>query len=474
MRNNSFLFQGLIVLILLWVFIVGILLQLEYGTDVDSWYVAGNAFDISEQGQYFASRPPGFPVYELILSILIPLGGYLMSNLFSAFWAIILGICLFLQLKKEEIPVPLLACTSMLAFPLFIIAASSTLDYLPALSLMWISYYLLYAACKEDGNITFLYISACALGISAGFRLTALGFLLPALIFLWKENRRIKEMGTYVLLVLLASSLAFLPVLLGPGLHVPLGQSILSFSYHIQVFIYNGIMFWGMIPLLILALGLYVLFQDLRKNKLRPNKTYASSDAFHISVLVIYSGLLLLLPDESSYLLPILPSSLLLIHRYFRPQIRLLFFLGIVLTHVANLELKGGESGQRKLSPHFEKGICWQNYIERNRRINLREAVNKAAPDQKTLLMMEMPWVSRLSDEWKFDKMLGHYKKEGSLFYFGPYIFDREEVLQKKEAGYRLCVWKAQKWEYYALGLEDYFGKEIEVVELNDIIPLAP
>ncbi|MDW3649626.1 MAG: glycosyltransferase family 39 protein [Bacteroidia bacterium] len=452
---------------------VGLLLFMsfqDYGADVDSWYLVQNTDRMLERGTYFASRSPGFPLYELILCFLIPLGSFFASNLFSLFAALVLALCFFLQLRKEGIPQAEIAVYSLLTLPLYIIGASSTIDYLPALSLQWISFFLLYTACEKDGNPHGLYLSAFVLGMAAGFRLTALSFIPASILFLFLKQRSFREIGAFGLTSLLAAFVAFLPVFLGPGFELPLDKSVLSLSYRIQVATYHGISFLGVLPLLLLLIGSFLFLWDLRKRNYQFHFRLSASEGFHASVLLIYALLFLLLPDESSYLLPLYPSLLYLIHKYFRPQLLPYFLAMIILSNLFIVELKGGESGQRSLKPYFKKGYSWQNLDKREHMQRMKKAVNRFLPEQKTLLMIEIPWVNTRDPNWTYDAEARHFKKEGSNFYFGPYIFDREDLRKKKNAGYRICVWREQKWEYYVMDLDDMIGREIEVVELDELL----
>ena len=452
---------------------VGLLLYISFqafGADVDSWYLVQNTDRILERGSYFASRSPGFPLYELILCFLIPLGAHFTSNLFSLFAALLLGLTFFLQLRKEQVPQAEIALYSLMALPLYMIAASSTIDYLPALSLQWMGYFLLYTACEKYGNPHLLYLSACILGLAAGFRLTALSFVPASMIFLFLRQKSVKEIFTFFSIAALSAIFAFLPIFLGPGFDLPLDKSVLSFSYRLQVAIYHGISFFGVLPLLLLLIGGFYFLWDKQKGKKGfPLGSYAS-EGFHLTVILIYVGLFLLLPDESSYLLPLYPSILYLIHKYFRPKLLPLFLMMVILSNILIVELKGGESGQRNLKPSFQKGYSWQQLEKLEHMRWMKKAVNAFHPQQKTLLMIEIPWVNTRDPNWVWDQELGHFKKEGSNFYFGPYIFNRDDLLKKIQAGYRICVWREQKWEYYAMGLEDMIGREIEVIELDELL----
>ena len=233
---------------------------------------------------------------------------------------------------------------------------------------------------------------------------------------------------------------------------------------------YHAISFMGVFPFLVLMLGLGLFVWDLRKRQKGLAAPVSASEAFHLSILFIYGVLFLLLPDESSYLLPLYPSLLYLIHKHFRLKLLPLFLAMVLLSHVLILELKGGESGQRQLKPNFKKGYSWQHLEKLQHMQWMTKAVNDFRPQEKTLLMIEIPWVNTRDPNWVWDAELGHFKKEDSNFYFGPYIFDREELRKKMQAGYRICIWREQKWEYYAMGLEDMIGREIEVIELEELL----
>lgn len=150
-----------------------------YGLDPDAWRVADAARTIADTGRYAASRPPGYPVHEIVSSLAIdagPLGLCGLTALLSVVAALALADLVRTRTSLESRRASLAAAAAGIAFAYApIVAANSVvaLDYLWACAFLALS---LRAAVRGGSIATGLW-----LGVAAGCRLTSL-LALPTLL----------------------------------------------------------------------------------------------------------------------------------------------------------------------------------------------------------------------------------------------------------------------------------------------------
>jgi hypothetical protein len=105
------------------------------GTDLDVGAVIGAGRTIVRDGDYMPSRAPGAPVHEAAVGVLEWVGGTVGTNLGSLGAAIALVTVLVVLLRREGVRRSGLAVAVVVANPWFIVAATSTVDFLWALAL---------------------------------------------------------------------------------------------------------------------------------------------------------------------------------------------------------------------------------------------------------------------------------------------------------------------------------------------------
>ncbi len=104
------------------------------GNDLDVRNVFRSGRSIARDWSYLPSRAPGSPVHEALVGVLDRLGGPLLTNLASLAAAIALLVGLDRLLRREGVgPTGRWAVALVAANPWFVIAATSTADYVFAL-----------------------------------------------------------------------------------------------------------------------------------------------------------------------------------------------------------------------------------------------------------------------------------------------------------------------------------------------------
>lgn len=110
------------------------------GNDLDVANVFRAGRSIVRHGGYVPSRAPGSPVHELAVGLLDGFAGPLAATLFSVAAAIVLAVALDRLLAGEGLgPNRRWAIAVLIANPWFLIAATSTVDFVPALAFVTLS-----------------------------------------------------------------------------------------------------------------------------------------------------------------------------------------------------------------------------------------------------------------------------------------------------------------------------------------------
>ncbi|QYG91342.1 hypothetical protein HC251_02085 [Iamia sp. SCSIO 61187] len=105
------------------------------GTDLDVGAVIRSGRTIVRDGDYMPSRAPGAPVHEAAVGVLEWVGGTVGPNLGALAAAIALVAVLVVLLRREGVRRVELAVAVVVANPWFLVAATSTVDFLWALAL---------------------------------------------------------------------------------------------------------------------------------------------------------------------------------------------------------------------------------------------------------------------------------------------------------------------------------------------------
>jgi hypothetical protein len=129
-----------ILLVVLWIAMTAPLVFLGYGSDNDAWRVARAADEMWETGRYVSSRTTGFPLYEILVTPAVYVGGWYLSNALSLIFGLGLIAALLRLASAGEFKHPLLVVVSVAFLPIVVKNASSTMDYIPALAILTWAY----------------------------------------------------------------------------------------------------------------------------------------------------------------------------------------------------------------------------------------------------------------------------------------------------------------------------------------------
>ncbi|MDH7514783.1 MAG: glycosyltransferase family 87 protein [Bacteroidota bacterium] len=451
-------------LISAWTLVVFPLTFLGYGSDPDAWLVARAAHDIAKTHTYVASRSTGFPLFEILEAPLVSSGGWMLANLLPLVSGIA-GLCALFRMARNGIMHAPRVTIAVFAFlPVIVKNASSTMDYMPGLAL------LLWAMATLGEKRRLL--PAVFLGLAAGFRPTNALFLIPCLLALRAEERPGREMFRFAAVTFVTSCVSFSPALLTIGIRGSYAVMHFDILTRTMIGAYNaaalfGVQGWCAIACAILLAGMN---PRLRVHPIPPR----SFLVLHISVIVLWAILFALLPDEPEYLLPTVPSVMLLLDRILSKRAWVIVSLFLLSYHFFRIETAGGESGERTFTVAIRPGRTIADVQDRVFKLSVRDAAVEAHVERPTVLMYGSLWIPTLHHTWSFDTMRGMWARRDRRLFIAEKILEEKRLRRLRDEGFRLVVWKSDKWEYTRSGhptwreyvdvvddLETFFGRKL-------------
>ncbi|MBE0695741.1 MAG: hypothetical protein IH586_02350 [Anaerolineaceae bacterium] len=314
MPPTSFLDRTRAFLARQWVLLLALLLYLPlvffgYGSDVDTFRVLDAGRNFFATADYVPSRRPGYLVYELAVFVLNHLGGSVLTNLGSLFWALVAVACFRRILLRHRIANAGLLTLILVMHPVFWYNATVSIDYLWALGMLLAGFDFL-----EQDRYGW---AGLALGLAVGCRLSSIIIVAGLLGYAWLRapQKRLLVTGCAALAGLLGGLAYILPWDFAewrPSFWRVSAGSAELWSPIMQVgrFAYKNLYFWG-IPagLFLVALLIY---------SIRNSSSWKRPGALLLAMLACFvllgsEILFFRFPIEVEYLLPLLPFWLLLV-----------------------------------------------------------------------------------------------------------------------------------------------------------------
>ena len=415
-----------------------------YGADGDAWRVAAVAEKFWRTGQYEISRPPGYPLYEILCAPLVGSGGALLSNM-ATLLASLATLMVFFRLVSRHTRYPVLL-TAIFAFtPLFWVNSAGTVDY------VWSLLFVLLAllAAKKQRSL----LAGVCFGLAIGFRpVNAVAmFPLVAMVILQKKSgvlplRRLLVSTVAALAVVV---LSFVPALMTYGLNGWLdllrdqlaggaarsGDALLLFAYRSV---------YAIGPPAALA-TLWILFAS-RKRFLMSWKERDTLLVVSLLGLVSFGVLFFLFPFEKSYLLPALPFLLLVLDRIAtRPQL-ILFAVCALLFAFLNPDSISHSGARGRPGLNLRAGMVIEEWQKRRELFRWREAVARHPFAPNTVVMTGAGpafWFENTLTEPMRNQIgrttedLAVRQKADTSVYYLP-MLTAEELLLMRNTGYRV------------------------------------
>jgi hypothetical protein len=296
-------------------------LDAGYGWDNDAWGNMQAAQRLHTTGEATFARPPGYPVFVGVASLLWP-AGPVAVNAFTAVCSAIAAVFFFLLMGRAGIDTSrsALAALALAAVPVIYVNSTVAMDYLWALAAILGAWWAFLAGRPIWAGIL--------LGVATGCRITSAGMWLPLALMGWLERRPVRDMLAMTLSAAAVAAAAFAPVVLKNGFGY-LTFSDQPFS-EFRPFLLHALtdFLWGVVGTIGLAAALlYRLVAAPVTNPLSPSLRAAS-----LTAVAMYVVLFFRLPAESAYLIPIVPFVLLLLAGTLRRRIFIGFCVALVVS----------------------------------------------------------------------------------------------------------------------------------------------
>ena len=287
-----------------------------YGADPDAYRVVNAARQILRTGDYVASRMPGYPVYEYLTALTTVSKSAVLSNGLTAVLSCVAAVFFALILRFFDIRHSVLLSLAFALTPVVYINSVVTMDYMVALTFMLGSTYFVLVRRP--------LLAGLLLGLAVGSRITSGALLLPLSLWMLQEERRPvahKDMARLWGVALATGGLCFLPVVHRYGLGFLSFHDVSGYP-GVAYLVRKGIVevWWqpavlGFLALLFLA---PLTVKNLQEAFRRPR--FSHGLVLCVIAVVLYSVAFLRLPQESAYLIPVVPFILLLTALAFRSR----------------------------------------------------------------------------------------------------------------------------------------------------------
>ena len=289
-------------------------LNSTYALDGDAWGIASAARQIAATHEYVISRPPGFPVPEIVYSFFWR-GGPAVMNGVTAILSVLGSISFALVLRRFDSS-RWLASLGALGFafvPLVYINSTTSMDYVWGLSMVTAALYLVLA----DRPVA----AGMLAGVAVGCRITNGLLVLPLAIILHgccREDRAVRRVAVFLAVAVVAALVVYAPV------YLKYGMSFLRFSdmplsaqqRHLMWILGPTTGLWGILGCAGLIIGVASMaiaplktWRRLKSNGPRVGWVIGGS----LMAILLIAASYVRLPHEFAYLLPVVPFTLLLL-----------------------------------------------------------------------------------------------------------------------------------------------------------------
>ena len=356
-------------------FFLPFFLQSNIGSDWDAYSLIGTYLIFEESGQYFPSRPPGFPVYELLVGFISKFSFLgIEKTLLLLQYIIMISlnflIYLFFQKRKDT---NILIFIIILFSPIYLISSFTVIDYTFGALFGFLSIYL-----AQYGSKKYRLFIPLFLAISIGARLSNIVFLIATLISLNQKNIKLAKLFNTLLYTFFLSILFYTPT------HLNLFKYLKNLGYktselvcilnltntdhtlydRIGRFILKQINYMGFIAFVIFLIAIIISKKQIQR------KHYPL-----VVVFLLFELSFLRLPTEEGHLLPAFIAFMLIIKDFkFHNKFLNLTILFLVISSFFDLKFYTVDvvdsASTAELGVYPSKGYLIEEYELREQVVN--------------------------------------------------------------------------------------------------------
>ena len=335
-------------------------------SDWDSYAIIGTYLNYVENNLYIPSRPPGFPLYELLIGICAKLSQVfsfsmeqivLISQLLLTLSLNFLIYKFFNTINNSNYFIYLITVLS----PIFLISGFTTIDYVLGSLFGFLSIYItMYTKNKE-------YLIALMLALSIATRLSNVIFLIVILLFLRKDYQKAFKVGFYSTILFSSFYLIFYNNLYNfytsNNIYSSWSEFLCIFNLtntnhdlynRIGRFVLKQIPFLGTIGTTLLVLTIPKLQLNVKNNNF-----------YFLLLFILFQLSFLRLPTEEGHLLPAFIAFAIFISQN-KNKIFMIIFFFVLSSNFINLKFFEVDSIDSASSISFtldvQKGYLIQDY----------------------------------------------------------------------------------------------------------------
>jgi hypothetical protein len=253
----------------------------------------------------------------------------------------------------------------------------------PALAFMICAY-----ALVQMGKIE---LSAIVLAMSIGVRITGILFLFPIAIYLYLNHYRILRILSYVLIASSVGFLFYIPILMQDGLGM-FKMPVSPFGIHMYLIsiIYRGCMLFGPLGSGVLLFFSFRNWYGVKSTVVDAAKGKNPDAIVELVSIALFVVLFIRHPLRTQYLLPVIPFIYLCIARWFSYKEIIVTAVSVMLFGIVTIDLKGGESGERRFAFKIANGVIYQDFKDRDRIEQIRRHIAGVHTNQKSVVLSGM------------------------------------------------------------------------------------
>lgn len=383
--NSSYFYYS--VLLSLFLFIP-FFLSKNISSDWDSYAIIGTYLNFTDSGNYIPSRPPGFPLYEFFVSILIYFGsksgvGFEYFLLLLQFITLVgLNFVIYKFIIKDG-ELKKLNYLLIVFSPIYLISGFTVIDYSLGALLGFSGIYLYFYSSKYKNTIL---IPSLLIALSSGVRLSNLIYVFGLIIFLVIQKEYSRAIKFFVTTLILTFFL-YLPFYLNLYNLLEQSGSISSLNEFFCVFsltntdltLYDRL---GRFVLkqvsLIGTVGLIVFILNFKNYKI----SKLNEKLCFLIIFLLFQFSFLRLPTEEGHLLPAL-ICLFLILKFNTNKRLLVIFPLVFLSNFVDMKFYDvdvpNHATQAYLNLEIKEGFLIEDYIQRadkgvNKNFNYKNA----------------------------------------------------------------------------------------------------
>jgi len=419
--------SAVIFVVLVWLAVTVPLSSLGYGSDPDAWRVAIAADQMWQHGEYVRSRTLGFPLFELAVVPLVHFGRWFASNLLSVVGGLALIASLLRLARMGHVRQPV-ALVVMIAFaPQLLVNSAATMDYVPALALLMWAFVL-----AIDGRAG---LAGLLIGLACGVRPTSGLFLVPIATLLIARRESWRQIATCCGVAVVVALAAYSPAVIKYGLS-PVADAGVAIDKRALVLVggYKYASFLG-IPQTVIIFLLVILGLTRRTGPMD------ILTRFHIVNILVWTGLFVVLPMESAYLMPTLPSIALLLDRWTSRRTMWITVALLLSYNVVQFDVLGGASGRRRIEPAVRQGLLLNEVYDRQFKLSTRAAASECRMRRPTVLMFGQPWIVATNDVWRPVDEPDVYRSTVSELRVAPPTPDTATLARWRQEGMDVVLW---------------------------------